>query len=87
MNRGNNISIPWATCEALVARLRPNVNAQGIIRAFVAVGAPRPVKLTDPQKSVLFHELENWSLISGFNAMPPGLRDLRHALSEELAVQ
>ena len=84
MNRGNNVSIPWATCDLLLARLRSNEGAQGIVQAFVAVGAPRPVELTVLEKNVLFRELKHWSLISGFDAMPNGLPDLQHALSEDL---
>jgi hypothetical protein len=85
MDRGRAFKLPWAGRDELLEHLRKNENAAGVVRAIEAVGATRPVELTDADKTLLFNVLENWSLTRGFDQMPDKLRDLRGRLSDDLA--
>ncbi len=82
----NDVIITWACRAALLSKLRTVRRAAGVIQAFEAVGATRPVELSIEQKVTLHSFLEAWSGIEtpeGFTDMPPGLLELRNALSDD----
>ena len=85
LERGDDVTIPWASRDALLHRLVNVESAQGIVDAFTAVGATRPVELTEADKLILYGFLEGWSLMHALEKSPAGLEELRLALSDDLA--
>ena len=85
MERGNDVTIPWASRDALLHRLVKVESAQAIVDAFVAAGASRPVELTEADKIILFGFLEGWSLMHAMEKTPEGFDELHKALGDELA--
>ena len=83
----NDVMITSACRAALLSKLRTVRRAAGVIQAFEAVGATRPVELRIEQKATLYSFLDAWSGIEtpeGFTDMPPGLLGLRNALGDDL---
>ena len=82
--------LPWDTRDALLAALgedpRGDNGLAGAIRkAMEDIPATSPVLLTTEHKMYLLRVLGEWSdSAGGYDAMPPGLFELRNALMEEL---
>jgi hypothetical protein len=80
------VVIPWATRDALIEHIRDINSARGAIRAFEAAHASRPVELSTDQQFLLRDVIETWSKDAGADNLPDGLWELRHALSDEIAL-
>jgi hypothetical protein len=55
------VTIPWDSRDALLAQLQEVPELQSIVTAFRAVGASRPVELTQAEKANLLTVLDAWS--------------------------
>ena len=76
------IRIRWTARDELLERLRA-FGALEVVRAFEAVGATRPVDLTDDGKHVLLEVLSRW--IDGeLDDRRDGVAELRAALLDDL---
>jgi hypothetical protein len=78
------VEIPWRLRQMLLGRLRDLEDAGGVVSAFEAVGTSRPVELSDGQKLLVLKVIEADMLDNG-SSLPPGIRDLRDALTAELS--
>ena len=81
---GGDVTLTWATREALLARLQHVNSASGIRIAFTAIGATRPVDLSVSQQVALLKVLDEWTPDGG-DGMPASLLELRDALTDEMA--
>ena len=88
--RRRDVMLPWDTRDALLAALRENPrdddgSAGEIRKAIEDIPATSPVLLTLEHKMYLLRVLGEWSdAAGGYDAMPPGLFELRNALMDEL---
>jgi hypothetical protein len=73
---GEIVDITWDERDQLLGKLRVLEGSETIVLNFEAVGASRPVELTEEQRSQLRVILELW----GVNVLPEGLADLLMAL-------
>jgi len=80
VDAGEIVEIPWASRQALLARLRPLEGMREIVGAFEAVGVSRSVELSGEQKAVLLEELDAWAEEA---ELPEGLEPLRLALADD----
>jgi hypothetical protein len=78
---GGDVTIPWDTRQALMGRLQHVGERSGICSRFGAVGASRPIQLSQRQLLALQRVLVTWS----DDGMPAELNDLLTALSDEVA--
>ena len=82
--------LPWNTRDALLAALREprrddDGPARAIREAIEDIPATSPILLTLEHKLYLLGVLGDWSdAAGGYDAMPPGLFELRNALMDEL---
>jgi hypothetical protein len=81
----NNVRLPWASRETLLAKLRTVEGAEGVVEAFEAAGASKPVQLTTEHKALLYRVLDDRGFTSGFDELPTGFFELRNSLSDEVA--
>ena len=85
-----DVMLPWNTRDALLAALRNHPRgddgpAAEIRKAMEDIPATSPVLLTLEHKMYLLRVLGEWSdAAGGYDAMPPGLFELRNALMDEL---
>lgn len=77
------IELPWASRAALLTELRRLDSTAGIVAAFEAVGATRPVELTVEQRAELAGLLNFWMNQVQVDGLPEGVYDLRCALVDE----
>jgi hypothetical protein len=88
--RSRDVMLPWNTRDALLAALREDArdddgSARAIRKAIEDIPASSPVLLTLEHKMYLLHMLEEWSnAVGGYDAMAPGLFELRNGLIDEL---
>jgi hypothetical protein len=83
--RGGAVTMPWTSRDALLERLADAPpELQPIITAFRAVGASRPVELTQKEKAELLTVIDVCAHQVGGDGLPAGIRDLRDALDDEL---
>ena len=88
--RRRDVMLPWNTRDALLAALRANPRSDNgpageIRKAIEDIPATSPVLLTLEHKLHLLRVLGDWSdTAGGYDAMPPGLLELRDALMDEL---
>jgi len=88
--RRRDVMLPWNTRDALLAALRKHPRdddrpAGEIRKAMEDIPATSPVLLTLEHKMYLLRVLGEWSdTAGGYDAMPPGLFELRNALMDEL---
>jgi hypothetical protein len=80
-----HVTIPWESRDALLEQLRKVPSAGGVVTAFEAVGASRPVTLTDEQEAELHDSVRHWGDEVGVDNLPPGIATLRHRLIDEAA--
>jgi hypothetical protein len=73
---GEIVDITWDERDQLLGKLRILDGSETIVHNFEAVGASRPVELTDEQRLQLRVILELW----GVSVLPEGLADLLMAL-------
>ena len=80
------VVIPWASRVALLERLRSVETMGDVCDAFRAVGTTQPVRLTAPQKAGLMNVITFWADATdrGYDDLPEGIYDLRHALYDDL---
>jgi hypothetical protein len=85
-----DVMLPWDTRDALLAALREHPRrddglARALRRAMEDIPATSPILLTLEHKMYLLRVLGEWSDAGGgYDAMPPGLFELRNALMDEL---
>jgi hypothetical protein len=77
------VAIPWSMRELLIERLRKVKGSDEVIRAFRAVGATRPVELSDYGKSVLL-EVLSALLDQADGDAPAGVAELRSEILDDL---
>ena len=88
--RRRDVMLPWNTRDALLAALREHPRggdgpAGEICKAIEDIPATSPILLTLEHKLYLLRVLGEWlDLAGGYDAMPPGLFELRNALMDEL---
>ena len=77
-----DVVIPWASREALLARLDERDAAR---LAFQNAGTSAPVKLTSAQRMNLIHVIVEWSMEvpGGYGDLPEGIADLRNELKDD----
>ena len=79
------INLPWASREALLGQFKDLDWMRDVLRAFDNVGTSRPVQLTQDQKRDLLKVIVHWSNEEGgYDRLPEGIFDLRHALHDDL---
>ena len=80
------VSIPRASCDALLEQLRDQDSVADVRDAFQAVGTTQPVPLTDPQKLGLRNVITFWANQMGgsYDDLPEGIYALRNALQDDL---
>ena len=78
-----DVVIPWASREALLARLDERDAAR---LAFQNAGTSAPVKLTSAQRMNLIHVIVEWAMATagGYDDLPEGIADLRNELRDDL---
>jgi hypothetical protein len=74
------VEISWDTRTELLSRLRHHGGTMAIVRAFEAVGATRPVELTDGGKHVLLGVVSAWVA----DGAPAEVTELRRELLDDL---
>jgi hypothetical protein len=80
----DTVTLPWASRQALLERLRGREGAEDVIRRFEAVGTTRPVRLDVAGKRLILNELYEWEIeVKTIDALPEGLWDLRCALIDD----
>jgi hypothetical protein len=79
-----DVSLTWATREALLARLQHIQESSSLRAMFDAVGVTRPVELNPAQRATLLGLLDEWSR-DDQETLPTELDDLRDALRDDLA--
>jgi hypothetical protein len=80
------IRLPWASREALLGQFKHLDSAREMLRQFEGVGTSRPVQLTQEQKRDLLEVIVDWAgAEGGYDRLPEGVYDLRHALLDDLA--
>lgn len=79
------VELPWASREALLARLRAVESTDAIVRAIEAVGTSRPVTLNAEQKPVVLGVVEAWFEEVDLAGLPAGIVELRNALHDDIA--
>jgi hypothetical protein len=78
---GGTSEISWATRTELLRRLRHHDGTLAVVRTFEAVGASRPVELTDGAKHVLLGVVSAW--VDADDA-PEEVAELRRELLDDL---
>jgi hypothetical protein len=78
------VRVPWTTRDQLLERLRKAGRSLEVVRAFEAVGATRPVELSDDGKSVVLDMLSRWLDEGDGSVAPAGVAELRQALLDDL---
>jgi hypothetical protein len=81
---GGVVEIPWASREALLARLPDSNLTRSVREAFTTVGASHPVRLTNDEKAHLLIALTVWDAEFGPSQLPDGLDDLERGLIADL---
>ena len=78
--------MPWSSRVALLDELQRYETGYAIRDAFTAVGASRPVKLTNEQKTELLRLIEVWGerTEGGMRGLPEAIFALRNALEDDL---
>jgi hypothetical protein len=80
------VRLPWASREALLGQFRHLDSMSEMRRTFENVGTSRPVQLTTEQKRDLLQVIVAWAdAEGGYDRLPDGVYDLRHALLDDLA--
>ena len=85
-----DVILPWSTREALLAALREHRRgddelARATRTAVEDVASGSPVLLTLEHKMYVLRLLEEWSRAAGgYDALPPGLFELRNAVLDDL---
>ena len=81
----DTVTIPWASREELLARLRRRLDpiALEVIRTFEDVGASSPVVLGSEAEALLTGEVEASLIEVSVSNLPEGIWDLRCALIDE----
>src|SRR3954453_6847805 len=67
------VVVPWRSCDVLLARLRDLENGRPIVNAFEAVGARRPVDLSDDEAVLLLKMIEGWLGDEPVDVLPAGI--------------
>ena len=81
------VVLPWDSRRELLDQLRKyGETAFSVIKAFDAVGATRPVRLTSPEKGVILGAVFEWSRTVPYDQLPESLWELRDALIVDLDV-
>ena len=81
------VVLPWDSRRELVDQLRKyGETAISVIKAFDAVGATRPVRLTSPEKGVILGAVFEWSRTVPYDELPEAVWELRDALIVDLDV-
>jgi hypothetical protein len=79
------VELSWASRDSLLHEIRNlGENAKPIRAAFEAVGASRPVELSDAEQTTLFSAIELWADSVTVEALPPDVWRLRCALADQL---
>lgn len=81
------VTMPWASREALVERLRQNESAADLVKCFEAVGTSRPVTFTPEQKPRLRDAIEAWGDEQEqryWTRLPVGVFELRGLLIDDI---
>jgi hypothetical protein len=81
---GGAVRFPWATRQELLERLRRAGRSLEVVRAFEAVGATRPVELTDDGRNVVLDTLSRWLDEGDGTVAPEGVAELRQELLDDL---
>ena len=68
------VVIPWASRDALLEEIGGRFGADSIVKAFIAVGASRPVELSQEEQALLLEWLDAWA------EPPEGIWNLQRAL-------
>ncbi len=81
-----DVIVPWEVRQTLLNELGKHTPGREIRVAFEAVGATRPVTLTQPQKTYLLEVIEQWAVetVNGFDALPDAILTLRNTLHDDL---
>ena len=75
------VVLPWESRRELVDQLRKyGETAISVTKAFDAVGATRPVRLTSPEKGVLLGSIYEWNQTVDVDEWPEAIWELRDAL-------
>lgn len=80
----HHVVIPWASRDVLVDWLQEIRYADDIVAAFEAVGASRPVALTEKQEATLHEAIEQWEHEVGTHNLPTSIDLLRDTLGNVL---
>jgi hypothetical protein len=78
-----DVEIPWQARDLLLARLQLAATAGPIVQKIRAVGAMRPVELTEDEKALVVAELDFWRL--SHDQIPVPLYELRNELYTDYA--
>jgi hypothetical protein len=79
------VTIPRASCDALLEEIRPLDSLIRARRAFEAVGAAAPVRLERKEVASIVQIIDIWmSNVRGPNRLPEGIFELRNALVDDL---
>jgi hypothetical protein len=81
-----DVILPWASRDALLDQISHLEFSGGIRRAFEAVGASLPLRLTNEEKGDLVGLIDIWTvqLGRGWIDLPQGVWELRNALMDDL---
>jgi hypothetical protein len=77
------VELPWASRDRLLHEIRNLDGADTIRHAFDAVGAARPVPLSDSDKALLVAAIDGWAASVTVDELPEGVWKLRSALADD----
>jgi hypothetical protein len=82
----DTLTLPWSSRVALLDELQRYETGYEIRDAFTAVGASRPVELTNEQKTELLRVIEVWGerTEGGMRGLAESILALRNALIDDL---
>ena len=80
------VELPWASRDALLNQIKHLDSAKDVTDAFVAVGATRPVELSNDDAGLLLGVINHWASQTpgGYAGLPDGVWDLRNAVVDHL---
>ena len=82
--KSGTVELPWTSRDRLLHEIRNLDGAETIRHAFEAVGASRPVPLSDTDKALLVGAIDGWAASVTVDELPEGVWALRSALADDV---
>ncbi len=80
------VEVPWTSRDALLDELRARrPQPSGVIAAFDALGASRPLDLKPIGEQAVVDAIDAWMQRVEAAGLPPGIWELRNALLDDIA--